>query len=167
MPEPLMQELAHHQYLRVQLVERFPDVDEETLADTVEGLTDLHEMLAAVLRSQQEDRVLAEALRARIGEMQERLSRIDHRAEKKRELVTTVMERARIDKILQPDLTVSMRQTPRPLVVTDESAIPGEFWRPQPAKLDRKGLIARLKEGLEIAGASLGNGGCTISVRVK
>ena len=30
---------------------RFPNFDEETLADTLEGITDLNEMIAAVIRS--------------------------------------------------------------------------------------------------------------------
>ena len=69
MNQPIMRQLAHHEYFKVQLAERFPDADDETLRDTLEGLTDLREMIVAVARSQQEDRVLAQALRARIDEM--------------------------------------------------------------------------------------------------
>jgi len=87
-------ELAHHQYLRERLEAEFPDADEETLRDTLEGLTNLTDMLAEVLRSQLGDQDLVAALKARIGDMQARAGRIEERARKKRELVTSVMERA-------------------------------------------------------------------------
>ena len=86
-------ELAHHQYLRERLEVEFPDADEETLHDTLEGMTNLTEMLAEVLRSQLGDQDLVTALKARIGDMQARAGRIEDRARKKRELVTSVMER--------------------------------------------------------------------------
>jgi hypothetical protein len=34
--------------------------------------------------------------------------------------------------------------------------IPGEFWKPQPAKLDRLKLLAMLKAGQDMPGAGLG-----------
>ncbi len=81
MSHPILHELANHQYLRLKLEEHFPNVDEETLLDTLEGMTNLHEMLAVVVRSQLDDRALAAALRARTRDMQERLARFERRAE--------------------------------------------------------------------------------------
>jgi hypothetical protein len=167
MNQPIMRELAHHAYFKAQLAERFPDADDETLRDTLEGLTDLREMIMAVARSQQEDRTLAQALRARMEEMQERLRRFDHRVERKRDLLATVMERAEIGKIAECDLTISLRQSPPPLVVADEDAIGKEYWKTQPPKLDRRKLLDDLKSGADVPGACLGNGGQSISVRVK
>ncbi len=163
----LIHELSHHQYLRDKLQEEFPDADEETLRDTLEGMTNLTDMLGAVLRSQLDDLDLTAALRARIADMQERLARIDVRAAKKRELVISTMERADIRKITEADFTVSLRPTPPPLVLVDEKEIPEDFWKPQPAKLDRQGLIAALKAGSDVPGATLGNSALTISVRTK
>ncbi len=165
MQSPIQHELAHHEYLLEKLRADFPDADEQTLADTVDGLTNLTEMLGAVVRSQLDDQALVTALRTRIAAMQERLSRLDTGATKKRSLVTTVMERAHIMKLTEADFTVSLRGTQPPLILTNESHIPSDYWRPQEPKLDRQGLIRALKAGHTIEGAVLGNGGLTISVR--
>jgi hypothetical protein len=163
----LLQQLAEHEYLRAQLHLQFPDADDASLRDTLEGLSSLPEMVATVLRSHLEDVTLTTALRARLNDMQKRLSRLEERAEKKRTLVTSVMERADLRKLTEPDFTVSLRPVPPPLVVTAEGEIPETYWKPQPPKLDRKGLIAVLNAGQVVPGAILGNGGMTIAVRTR
>ncbi len=161
------QELTHHRYLRERLEAAFPDADEETLMDTLEGMTSLTDSLAELLRSSQEDQSLASALRGRMSDMQARCGRFEDRARKKRELVCAVMEEAELKKLMEPDFTVSLRPARAPLMIIDEEAIPGDYWKPQPAKLDRMGLISALSNGRDIAGAVLGNPPLTISVRTK
>ncbi len=87
MMHQIAQEAHDFQYLRERLKAEFPDADEETLCDTVAGLTNRPEMLAAVVRSHLDDKSLVTALRARIADMHERLARFEVRAGKKRELV--------------------------------------------------------------------------------
>lgn len=99
--------------------------------------------------------------------MQERLSRIDARAEKKRVVITSVMERANIRTLAEPDFTASLRAVPPALAIADEATIPEPYWRPQPPKLDRKKLLAALGAGHAVPGASLGNGGSILSVRTR
>ncbi len=167
MSQQLVRELTHHQYLRERLAADFPDADEECLRDTLEGLTNLTDLLAEVLRSALEDQAFVAALRSRIGDMQARMSRIEERARKKRDLVCSVMERADVRKLMEPDLTVSLRPSRAPLVVTDEEAIPEGYWKAQAPKLDRQGLLAALSAGRDVPGALLGNAPMTISVRTK
>ena len=81
--------------------------------------------------------------------------------------MTSVMERAALKKLTEPDFTLSLRSTSPPLVVVDEGRVPDDFWKTQSPKLDRQGLITALKEGREVPGAVLGSGGMTISVRTK
>ncbi len=164
MSHPVLHELTHHRYLRERLEAAFPDADEETLMDTLEGMTSLTDSLAELLRSSQEDQSLASALRSRMADMQERYSRFFR---KKRELVCTVMEEAELKKLTEPDFTVSLRPARAPLMIIDEAAIPGDYWKPQPAQLDRMGLISALSNGRDIPGAVLGNPPMTIAVRTK
>ena len=76
MTHTINRELSHHQYHRERLEAEFPNADEETLLDTLEGLTKLTDMLAEVLRSQLDDQVFVAALKARIGDMQARAGRM-------------------------------------------------------------------------------------------
>jgi hypothetical protein len=161
----LLRELSHHERLRSRLRNEFPDTDEDTISDTVQGMTTLPEMIAAVVRSQLEDLTLARALRTRIDEMETRLARFERRADKKRQFVTSVMERADIRKIVEPDFTASLRRTPPGLLIVDDSQVPESFWRPQPPKIDRRALLAAVKAGQDIRGAALDNGGTALSVR--
>src|SRR5690348_9414621 len=159
--------LAEYQYLRERLEAEFPEADEDTLQDTLEGLSSLPEALAAIVRSYLDDLDLAAALGMRISDMQERLSRFEQRADKKRELVTSVMERANLGKLAEPDFTVSLRAVPPSVVVVDEAQIPQDYWKPQPPRLDRQRISAALKSGSVIPGAALSNPEMTISVRTK
>src|SRR5262249_53514429 len=145
----------------------FPEADDETLRGTVEGMTRLSDVLAAILRSHLDDQATINALRERIGDMQKRLARIESRGERKRAIVAGVMERADIKKLSEPDFTASLRANPAPLIVLDESLIPADFWKPQPATLDRRGLAMALGEGLHVPGATLGNGSTTLAVRTR
>ena len=163
------QQLAHHEYLREQLAEKFPNEDAVTLRDTLEGMTDLTDMLTELIRSSLDDKALVTALKQRMADMKERCDRFETRAQKKRDLVWSTMERADIKKIAVPDLTVGLRVGRVSLKVTDEKIIPSQFWVPQDPKLNRAELLRQLEghEGITIPGATLTNAPPTLSVRTK
>ena len=97
-----------------------PHIDEQTLADTVEGLTDVHEILAAIVRAALADEALANGLKGRIAEMQDRLDRLQDCAAKRRQIAKEVMIELDIKKITAPDFTVSIRPGMPSLLVIDE-----------------------------------------------
>lgn len=163
----VLRSLAEHEYLREHLLAEYREIDDETLRDTLEGISSLPEALAAVVRTYLEDLALAAALGIRINDMQERIGRIEARAEKKRLAIVSVMERADMRKLEQPDFTASLRAVPPGLVIADGSLVPEGYWRPQAPKLDRRALLAALTAGTVVPGASLGNGGSTLAVRTR
>src|SRR5262245_31422663 len=144
-----------------------PTIDEQTLADTVEGLTDLHEILTAVIRAALADQALATGLEGRIGEMQARCDRLQDRATKRRQIAKDVMSELDLKKLAAPDFTASIRSGMPALMVIDEAAVPSIYWEPREPRLNRQGLVADLKQGAEIAGVTLSNPEPILSVRTK
>jgi hypothetical protein len=164
---PLSHDLNLYLYLREKLIEAFPDADEETIRDTLEGITTLNELLAETIRSALLDEALLAGLRSRFLDMKHRLARLEARASKKRELALEVMSEAGLRKIEQPDFTASARAGLPSLLVVAEGEIPESYWLPQPPKLDRQALLGALKQGEKIAGAQLSNPKPVLSVRTK
>ena len=144
-----------------------PKIDEQTLADTVEGLTDLHEIVAAIVRAALADEALATGLKGRIAEMQDRLDRLQDCAAKRRQIAKDVMIELDVKKIAAPDFTVSLRPGMPSLLVLDEAAVPSIYWEPREPRLNRQGLVNDLKQGAEISGVALSNPEPVLSVRTR
>jgi hypothetical protein len=153
--------------LRERIRAQDPKIDELTLADTVEGLTDLHEILQAVIRAAFADEALARGLKCRIAEMEDRLNRLQGRASKRRQIAKDVMTELDLKKITAPDFSASLRPGMPALVVLNEDAVPKTYWEPGEPRLRRLVLARDLKGGAEIAGATLSNPDPILSVRVQ
>lgn len=153
--------------LRRRLIEADPEIDETTLLDTLEGATNLSEALGEVIRAALDEEALADSLRARMGAMRERLERIETACSRKREVAQAVMEDAGIEKIMEPDFTVSLRVSPPGVAVVNEAEIPEPYWIPQPPKLDRKGILDALKTGAHVPGATFTNSKVSLAIRTR
>jgi Siphovirus Gp157 len=144
-----------------------PQIDEQTLADTVEGLTNLHEIVTAVIRAALSDEALVLGLKCRISDMQCRLDRLQDRASKRRQIVRDVMVELDLKKLNAPDFTASIREGIPSLMVINEDAVPSIYWQPSEPRLNRQELAYELKQGAEIAGVTLSNPEPVLSVRTR
>ena len=144
-----------------------PQIDEQTLADTVEGLTDLHEIVQAVLRAALADEALVRGLKRRISDMQGRLDRLEDRASKRRQIAKDVMVELDLKKLNAPDFTASIREGIPSLMVLNEDAVPSIYWQPSEPRLKRQELAYELKQGAEIDGVALSNPEPVLSVRTR
>jgi hypothetical protein len=144
-----------------------PQIDEQTLADTVEGLTDLHEIVQAVIRSALADEALARGLKCRISDMQCRLDRLEDRASKRRQIAKDVMVELDLKKLNAPDFTASIREGIPSLMVINEEAVPSIYWQPSEPRLKRQELAYELKQGADIDGVALSDPEPVLSVRVR
>jgi hypothetical protein len=163
----LQTELTHYQILRERMLEELPDLDDETLQDTLEGISDLRQMLAEVIRSALYDEAMAGGLSTRLSDMKARLERLEDRAKRKRQLVLRAMSACEISKLAEADFTASARTGSPTLEVVCEDKIPPAYWKPQPPKLDKQSILAALKTGAEVEGAKLLPPQMQLSVRTK
>lgn len=161
----LSSEVQNYVALREALKVEFAGIDDETLEDTLEGITDVKTVVAEVARSTLADEVMATALKQRIDEMRERLARIEAGRERKRELALTALRQIGVQKLVEPDFTVSVK-IGAPLVdVIDELRIPKEFWVPQDPKLNRGALYKALRAGTSVPGALMDQGMPVLAIR--
>jgi hypothetical protein len=158
---------ATYRAMRDRLRADDPRIDDQTLADTVEGLTDLHKILAAVIRAALADAALAAGLKGRIAKMEDRLTQLQDRAAKRRQIAKDVMVELDLKKLTAPDFTASLRPGMPALLVLDEAAVPSIYWEPREPRLNRQGLVADLKQGAEITGVTLSNPEPVLSVRTR
>lgn len=134
------------------------DLDEQTIADTLEGLAGALEAkatnVAFVVRNLE---ALAEQIKVAEGEMTKRRKAIENRAERIRSYLQMNMERCGISKIESPYFVLSIRSNPESVDVIDEAAIPADYLREIPARYepDQKLIKQSIKDGFEVPGCAL------------
>lgn len=159
-------ELEAAKVLRDQIAELAAG-DEDFIRDTLEGETDLPAIVRSLLAGIGEDEAMAEGIDAYAKELASRKERLTGRAKLKRTLICTALEIAG-RKTIETDVgTVTLSAVKPKAIVTEEADIPAEFFKPQPPKLDQSALSAALREGREVKGATLSNGGNTVRILRK
>jgi hypothetical protein len=96
--------------------------------------------------------------------LRERQTRLTHRAQFYRGLMHRLLERANIKSVTLPEAKISVVKSADKVIIVDESAIVDEYMviKKEPNKTAIK---KALKEGKNVPGAVLSNGGETIMVR--
>jgi len=151
------------QAVTTMLRDQFGDDDERLLLDTLEGETDLFELVRKLLDGIETDEgdkaILAEQMDAR----KVRRDRCDARIKARREAVAALLECAGLDKLSLAEATLSLRKmAPKP-IVTDAEALPDEF-----VTFTRKPNLAAIKEAQTMPpGVALDNGGTSLTIRRK
>jgi hypothetical protein len=145
------------------------DADGEALASSLATAADLQEAIAAVVRSARADEIMVKRLGDDIAALQVRKSRLEVRAQRKREIALATMIEAGdgFARIESHDITASIRAGDRELMVLDESVLPAQFFDTPPPKLRRSDLKRALKNGADILGATLSNGPAVLQISSK
>ena len=167
MTSPLANEAHRYKELRFRLLASMPELvdDPECLLDTLDGLSDLKEQLASLIRSALMDETHGKAIDEYIKKLADRKAARVNRARKKRAVALHFMEDIGLKKIEEPDITITRKPTPAGVVVFADELLPDEFCRVK-REPDKVAIKAALKDGREVPGAQLGNAGETLSVRI-
>ncbi len=139
--------------------------DPIAIRDTLEGETNLQEMIRDLLVSIEEDQILIDGVKTRLSDLTARKSRFEKRVKNKRVILQQAMNIAELPSVETDVATASIKAKARSLMVIDEAAIPSEFFEPQAPKLIKRKVFEALKGRINVPGAELSNGGQTISIR--
>lgn len=159
---PTLYEIAQ-EYRQVADALMDADVDEQTLADTLEGERWPLEVKATnygmVIRNIQ---ATAEAIKAAEEQMAERRKTLERRVDWLKHQLKTNLELAGINRIESPHFVITVQKNSVESVEIDELALlPSEYWRqlpPPPPEVDRTAIKAAIKAGVDVPGARLTQG---------
>ena len=170
MPNALDLKTSAHNagFLKDQLLAAYPELaeDEQAFLDTLDGLTDLSEIVALFIKSADDDIALADGCKTRASEISERKARFLARADTKKRLVLEALEKAGMKKIERPEFTVSIRAVPPSVVIENDAIIPPDYQRiTTTVAPDKAAIKDALSSGQDVPGAKLSNGGSTLSIR--
>lgn len=149
---------------RSSLLAEFPDIDAETLSDTIDGLADAKDLARQLIRSSREDAAEAEGLAIYIAALKNRLARLTARAEKRENAALSLLMEIGEKTLRDPSFTASVVPTPKKVIFTDTSSLPEWAWRKRDPEVNVSEVKKRLAAGEFVAGASLSNGGQTLRI---
>ena len=138
------------------------EIDEQTVADTLEGLSGELEVkatnVAAFARNLEAS---AEAIKRAEVQMELRRKAIERRADRLRVYLKDNMERCGIQKIEGPHFQIAIKKNPPAVHVEAQELVPAEFFKtppPPPPALDKKAVAEALKAGQDVPGCRLDQG---------
>lgn len=141
--------------------------DAELVADAIEGQTSLLEAIAAALDEIDECDVIEKGCKAKSDEYSTRAANAKARRERIRAAIEQAMVLTEQPSLRLASATVSVARRPPGLVIANEADIPARFWDAQPPTLDKKALLAALKDKQVIPGVGLDNGSVSLTVTRK
>jgi hypothetical protein len=135
----------------------FPDETDETLADTIEGESDLPSAVVAVLRAALEREAQAKAIKDElIARLTERARRLEDGAKSLRAAALQAMTEAGLPSIKAIDMSVSVGRGKPRVIITDPAQVPDALCKivREPSKTLIANAIANTGD---VPGATLGN----------
>lgn len=124
-PDRLSQAVTAYDALKQDLIAATGlDADDECLADTLEGETDLTEIIVRAIREARRSEAMAKATKTLMDDLTSRKKRFEAASDRIREVVARAMERVKIPTIRTPDLTIVPTTVREKINVFDAELLP-------------------------------------------
>lgn len=143
-----------------------PEMDDDArlLEDSLEGSTDLHEVLTKLVRMERETEAFSAAIKAQEDALAARRQSVTRRKEAYRAMIMSLLETAGQSKVRLPEATLSISRSRPGCIITDEALLPEEFVKIErhPKKAE---ITAAIIAGERIPGAELKNSAPHLTIR--
>lgn len=141
-------------YLRV--LEMAEELDPEVLIDTLqaiqEGLEKKAENIAKLVRNFEAD---CKVIKEEEDRLSSKRKTLENQIGYLKTYLQQQLEAVELEKVKTPLFSISIQTNPPGVHVTDENAIPGQFWIQSQPKLDKKGILESLKAGEQVSGCEI------------
>ncbi|HDR7526703.1 MULTISPECIES: siphovirus Gp157 family protein [Bacillus cereus group] len=131
-------------------------VDPSALADTLqaieESIQDKVQNTALVIRNLEAD---VDAIKAEEKRLAERRKAIENNCKSLKDYLYQQMIATDLKRIKGTIVTVGIQKNPASLDIAEDAVVPPEYMIPQPAKVDKKSLLAAVKDGMQWDGITL------------
>jgi hypothetical protein len=138
------------------------DLDEQTIADTLDGMSgDLEVKATNTAMFVRNLEAGAAAIKDAEAQMAARRKAIENRAARIKDYLLANMMVAGVQKIECPLFKLSVRENPPAVEIYEPGLIPAEFMRqpePPPPAIDKTAIKEAIKAGREVAGCKLTRG---------
>lgn len=140
------------------------DFDDETFLDTLDGETDVMDIIASLVKARAEAKANETAARELAAEWGSRARRMADKQKSIAAALGAILDATGMNKINHPLATIS-RTKPRAVVsIINENEIPTQLTIRQP---DKKAILEQMKSGSPVPGAELTMGEPGVMVRIK
>jgi len=142
------------------------DFDHETFMDTLEGETDVMEVMAHLIRDREQAKAYAAACKEQANTYEARRKRLEDRANAVTRPMGDILDAVGERKIAHPLGTVSRTKGRETVQITDENAVPSQLCKVVTSP-DKTAIKAQLEAGEAVPGAALAKSPDGVSVRIK
>jgi len=149
-----------------ELSEEFKELDAEWFWDTLDGETDILDVVNAILKNKFQNAAGIKMNLNLAAEYKARAYDLETRDRSYNNQLMKIMEMTKQTKILSPLATVSKRKGVESIVITDEEKIPSQLCNVVTSP-DKSAIKRLLQQGEMIDGAELTRGSETVSIRRK
>lgn len=143
-------------------------LDDETVDIVVESETGLKEAIARAVMQMRQAIADAKSCTELANQIEDRADRHKRRAERIKDSIAMAMTFVGTKSVMLPEATLTVSDKKRGVVITDENALPKQFVDTKTITNPRKAdILSTLLAGQKVPGATLDNGGQTLTIRTK
>jgi hypothetical protein len=141
-------------------------LDDESQELTVASETNFLEAVERALAEADECEMLCRGIEHQMQALGKREDRLEAKRDRIRDMIATAIEASGVKLPLRlPAATLSISTRAGKIVVTDEAAIPADYWRVETTRtLDRRALAEAVKAG-PVPGVTAGNSTRSLTIR--
>ena len=152
-------------YLALLEMAEDPDIDEQALKDTMEGIEGALEIkaegYAKIIRMLEGDAAVCDAESKRLRNKKQAIER---NIDRMKRALQYAMETTGKTKFKTPLFSFGIQKNPASVVIDHAGMVPASYWIPQPPELDKKAIKAYIKENGDVDWAHLEQ---TESLRIR